>query len=152
MIDPTHNSLIADYYGPESRTKVYGFHRAANPIGLAVGSLGGGAARHLFGCKAPFLVFPFVTAVVVFFALTKLREPVRGRFERLAEGASEEVSNTEETAPSFAESWRICNQVQTLRRIWLSLPFLATAIIGLGSLTSVVLRGRLRAQRSQPRS
>ena len=137
VVDPTHNSLIADYYGPEHRTKVYGFHRSANSIGQIIGPLAGGVIALVLGWRAPFLVFPAITAVAVFFAVTKLREPVRGRFERLAEGATEEVSNTEEEAPSFAESWRICNQVQTLRRIWMSLPFLATAIIGLGSLTSV---------------
>ena len=137
VVDPTHNSLISDYYEPEHRTKVFGFHRAANPIGQALGALAGGFLAGAIGWRAPFLIFPMLTAVVVVFAFTKLREPVRGRFERLAEGATEEVSNTEEAAPSLAESWRICNQVQTLRRIWMSLPFLATAIIGLGSLTAV---------------
>ena len=137
VVDPTHNSLISDYYGPEHRTKVFGFHRAANPFGQVVGALLGGLLAGALGWRAPFLIFPLLTAAAVVFAALKLREPVRGRFERLAEGASEEVSNTEEEATSFAESWRICNQVQTLRRIWMSLPFLATAIIGLGSLTSV---------------
>ena len=137
VVDPTHNSLISDFYGPEHRTKVFGFHRAANPVGQVIGSLLGGLLAMLLGWRAPFLIFPILTALAVAFAATKLREPVRGRFERLAQGASEEVSNTEEEATSFAESWRICNQVQTLRRIWMSLPFLATAIIGLGSLTAV---------------
>jgi branched-chain amino acid transport system ATP-binding protein len=137
VVDPTHNSLISDYYGPEHRTKVFGFHRAANPFGQVTGALLGGVLAGALGWRAPFLIFPLLTAGAVVFAATKLREPVRGRHERLAEGASEEVSNTEEEATSFAESWRICNQVQTLRRIWMSLPFLATAIIGLGSLTSV---------------
>jgi ABC-type branched-subunit amino acid transport system ATPase component/predicted MFS family arabinose efflux permease len=137
VVDPTHNSLISDYYAPEHRTKVYGFHRAANPVGQVVGYLLGGLLAGLLGWRAPFLLFPIATAVAVFFAVTKLREPVRGRLEREAQGASEEVAATEEEAPSFAESWRICNQVQTLRRIWLALPFLATAVIGLGSLTSV---------------
>jgi branched-chain amino acid transport system ATP-binding protein len=137
VVDPTHNSLLSDYYEPEHRTKVYGFHRAANPIGQALGYAGGGFLAFLFGWRAPFLVFPLLTAVAVFFAVTKLREPVRGRHERLAEGATDAIAGTEEEAPSFAEAWRICNQVQTLRRIWMSLPFLATAFIGLGSLTSI---------------
>ena len=137
VVDPTHNSLISDYYPPEHRTKVFGFHRAANPVGQVLGALGGGLLGGALGWRAPFLILPALTALAVIFAALRLREPVRGRFERLAEGASEEVSNTEEEATSFAESWRICNQVQTLRRIWMSLPFLATAIIGLGSLTSV---------------
>jgi branched-chain amino acid transport system ATP-binding protein len=137
VVDPTHNSLISDYYGPEHRTKVYGFHRAANPVGLVIGFAGGGLLANAFGWRAPFFVFPFFTGVAVFFAFTMLHEPIRGRQERMAEGATGAVADTEEEAPSFAEAWRICNQVQTLRRIWMSLPFLATAIIGLGSLTSV---------------
>ena len=137
VVDPTHNSLISDYYPPEHRTKVFGFHRAANPVGQVLGALGGGLLGGALGWRAPFLILPALTLLAVLFAAVRLREPVRGRHERLAEGATEEVSNTEEEATSFAESWRICNQVQTLRRIWMSLPFLATAIIGLGSLTSV---------------
>src|SRR5205085_1421021 len=42
VVDPTHNSLLADYYEPEHRTKVYGFHRAANPFGVAIGYVAGG--------------------------------------------------------------------------------------------------------------
>jgi ABC-type branched-subunit amino acid transport system ATPase component/predicted MFS family arabinose efflux permease len=137
VVDPTHNSLISDYYEPEHRTKVFGFHRAANPLGQVVGYAAGGLIAGALGWRAPFLIFPILTAIALFFAVTMLREPVRGRLERVAEGANDEVSNTEEEAPSFAESWRICNQVQTLRRIWMALPFLATAVIGLGSLTSV---------------
>ena len=33
VIDPTHNSLLADYYPIEARNKVYSTHRAANAVG-----------------------------------------------------------------------------------------------------------------------
>ncbi|HVM10771.1 MAG TPA: MFS transporter [Acidimicrobiales bacterium] len=135
--DPTHNSLLADYYEPEHRIKVYGVHRAANSVGQILGPLAGGFLAAAFTWRAPFLAFPIFTVLAIVFAVSKLREPVRGRFDRMAMGASEEIADTEETAASFAESWRICNQVMTLRRIWLSLPFLAASLIGLGSLTSL---------------
>ena len=135
--EPTHNSLLADYYEPENRIRVYSFHRMANAAGQILGPLTAGMLAAAFGWRAPFLVFPALTVAVIVYALAKLREPVRGRFERLSMGASDEVAATEETPPSFAESWRICNQVQTLRRIWLSLPFLAASLIGLTSLTSI---------------
>jgi ABC-type branched-subunit amino acid transport system ATPase component/predicted MFS family arabinose efflux permease len=138
--DPTHNSLLADYYPPEVRTPVYGFHRAANPVGLVIGPAVGGLLSHLFGWRVPFLVFWIPTFALVVVLLLKLREPVRGEFERRAMGADEEVATTEETAPSFAEGWRICNQVLTLRRIFYSLPFLAAALIGLTALTSLFYR------------
>src|SRR5690606_40803848 len=60
-----------------------------------------------------------------------LREPVRGRFERQAMGAGDEVAHTEEDAPSWAESSRIVWQVRSLRRVYIALPFVAIAIAGL---------------------
>jgi hypothetical protein len=57
----------------------------------------------------------------------RLHEPVRGAHERRASGVSEKAIATEEAAPSFAEGWRLVWQIPTLRRIWWSLPFLASA-------------------------
>ena len=52
-------------------------------------------------------------------------------------GASAETIATDEVPPSFAESVRILWAIGTLRRIWYALPFLATAFIGLATLTSL---------------
>jgi len=136
--DPTHRSLIADYYEPDVRTGVYGFHGAANAVGLFLGPLIAGVLSDRFGWRVPFLIFWIPTLLLVAAAIIKLREPIRGAWERRAMGANEEMANTEETAPSFAESWRICNEVKTLRRIFYSLPFLATALIGIGSLYAIM--------------
>ena len=136
MIDPTHNSLLADYYPIEVRNKVYSTHRAANAVGGFVGPLMAGLLAYAFGWRVPFLVFVIPTIVIAVLAL-RLHEPVRGRWERKATGAHADVVETEELAPSFAESWRIAHKVPTLRRIWWSLPFVAVALIGfvvLGSL------------------
>ena len=46
-------------------------------------------------------------------------------------GLSEDVAHTEEEAPSWAESFRIIWQVRTLRRMYIALPFVAIAIVGL---------------------
>ncbi len=135
---PTHNSLLADYYPPEVRTKVYGFHRVAESVGQFVGPLaGGGLALAIGTWRAPFLVFWVPTAVLVILALAMLRDPVRGGHERRAMGASDDAVETEEAAPSLGEAWRICYQVRTLRRIWYSLPFLAGAFVGLGAVYAV---------------
>ena len=53
-------------------------------------------------------------------------------------GASDEVANTEEVVPSFAESWRTVQKIPTLQRLWWSLPFLATALIGFVVLASLM--------------
>jgi ABC-type branched-subunit amino acid transport system ATPase component/MFS family permease len=136
--DPVHNSLLADYYPPDTRVKVYGFHRAANSLGQAAGPLIGGLLAFLFGWRWPFLLLWIPTAVLVYFAATKLKDPVRGRHERESMGASEEAINTEEAAPSMGEAWRICYQVKTLRRIWYSMPFPAVSLVGFSALANIM--------------
>ena len=68
----------------------------------------------------------------------RLREPKRGVFERRAAGASEAAAQTEEATPSFAESWRIVWKVESLRRIWYALPFLAVSLVGFSVLASLL--------------
>ncbi len=137
VIDPTHNSLLADYYPIEARSKVFSTHRAANAVGAFVGPISAGMLAYAFGWRVPFLVFVIPTVIFAFMAL-RLREPVRGKWEREATGASDDVVNTEETVPSFAESWRTVQKIRTLQRLWWSLPFLATALIGFVVLASLL--------------
>src|SRR6478735_7233823 len=110
VIDPTHNSLLADYYPIDSRSRVFSTHRAANAVGSFVGPLSAGLLAYAFGWRAPFLVFVIPTMVFALMAL-RLREPVRGRWERQAMGASDAVIATEETPPSYAESWRTVQKI-----------------------------------------
>lgn len=137
VIDPTHNSLIADYYPIESRTKVYSIHRAANAVGSFLGPLAAGLLAYSFGWRAPFLIFTIPTVIFAVLAL-RLRDPIRGRWERLATGAAPEIVDTEEAPPSFAESWRTVHKVRSLKRVWYSLPFLATGLIGFVTLASLL--------------
>ena len=137
VIDPTHNSLLSDYYPIESRTKVFSVHRAANAVGAFLGPLTAGLLAFYFGWRTPFIVFMVPTIVFAVLAL-RLREPIRGKWERKATGVSAEVVETEETAPSFSESWRTVHKVHSLRRIWYSLPFLATGLIGFVTLASLL--------------
>ena len=128
--DPVHNSLLADYYDIPVRSRVYSIHRYANPFGQLVGAVSAGVLASLFGWRVPFILFGAVTAVFVLLAL-RLRNPGRGHFERRAAGASDAVATTEETPPSWAESWRVLWGVRSLRRIYFSLPFVAIGIVGL---------------------
>ncbi|MCC5951936.1 MAG: MFS transporter [Acidimicrobiia bacterium] len=127
--DPTHNSLIADYYPMELRPRIYSFHRAANSVGQFIGPITAGLLATWFSWRVPFLVFAIPTVLLVLLGL-RLREPVRGARERRAMGASEEAIATEEDAPSFAEAWRMCWKIDSLRRIYRTLPFLAPAVAG----------------------
>jgi branched-chain amino acid transport system ATP-binding protein len=137
VIDPTHNSLIADYYPIESRSRVYSFHRAANAVGAFVGPLTAGMLAFYFDWRVPFLVFVIPTVIFAVLAL-RMKEPVRGRWERHATGASQDIIDTEEESPSFAESWRTAHKVKSLQRIWWSLPFLATSLIGFVTLAALL--------------
>ncbi|MFP5489112.1 MAG: MFS transporter, partial [Acidimicrobiia bacterium] len=137
VIDPTHNSLIADYYPIESRSRVYSFHRGANAVGAFVGPLTAGLLAYYFDWRVPFLVFVIPTAIFAFLAMG-LRDPVRGKWERQATGASQEIIDTQEESPSFAESWRTAHKVQSLQRIWWALPFLATSLIGFVALAALL--------------
>ena len=136
VVDPTHNSLIADYFAPEHRSKVYSFHRAANAVGAFLGPLLAGVIAYSFGWRAPFFVFAVPTLIVVVLGL-RLREPLRGSHERRAMQASEAAISTEEAPPSFGEGWRLCNRIESLRRIWWSLPFLAASLLGFVSIASL---------------
>ncbi|HEU5082665.1 MAG TPA: MFS transporter [Acidimicrobiales bacterium] len=135
--DPTHNSLLADYYEPDTRIRVYGFHRAANYVGQTLGPLIGGGLAVAFSWRAPFFIFWIPTAILVLIGLRRLEDPIRGYHERRAGGADEEASATEEDEPSLGEAWRLCMQVRTLRRIWYSLPALAVSLVGFSSLSAI---------------
>ncbi len=137
VVDPTHNSLLADYYEVTARPRVYSAHRAANAVGSFMGPLAAGVLGSAFGWRVPFVVFAIPTFVFVVLAW-RLAEPVRGAHERRAAGASEEAIATEEPAPSFAEAWRIVWKIESLRRIWYALPFLAASLIGFASLAGLV--------------
>jgi ABC-type branched-subunit amino acid transport system ATPase component/predicted MFS family arabinose efflux permease len=128
--EPVHNSLLADYYDIPARPRVYAVHRYANALGQFLGPMIGGLVAFSLGWRAPFVLFAVVSAVFVVLTF-RLREPIRGHFERRAMGASDEVVATEEQAPSWAESFRIVWQVRSLRRMYTALPFLAIAIVGL---------------------
>lgn len=136
VVDPTHNSLLADYYDIGDRPKVYSVHRAANALGQFLGPLSAGLLAAWFSWRVPFVVFGIPTLIFVLLAL-RLREPNRGFWERKAMGSDGAVLTTEDVPPSYAESWRVVWQVSTLRRIFYALPFLALAIIGLASLVSL---------------
>ncbi len=137
VVDPTHNSLLSDYYEPSIRPRIFSVHRAANAVGAFVGPLAAGFLAAAYGWRVPFFVFVAPTLVFVVLAWW-LKPPVRGGHERRAMGASEEAVATEEDSPSFAEAWRLVWKIETLRRIWYSLPFLAASLIGFVSLASLL--------------
>lgn len=137
VVTPTHSSLLADYYEPAARVKVFSAHRLASSVGQIVGPLSAGLLASAFGWRTPFLVFGLPTIVLVLLAL-RLREPVRGVHERRAAGAPEAVAATEERAEGPWASLRALAGVRTVRRIWMAAPFLGIALFGIPNLLSLV--------------
>jgi len=138
VVEPTHNSLLADYYPPESRARVYYTHRLANSVGQLSGPAIAGVLATLFTWRTPFVVFAAPTAVFVVLAL-RLREPKRGYWDKRVAGATDEEANAEvpELPLTFSESWRMLWQVRTLRRVYLALPFLTASLLGLATLLNL---------------
>ena len=136
VIDPTHNSLLADWYAPNQRPAVFSFHRAGNSVGIILGALLAGTLGYAFSWRVPFLIFAIPTFILAFLAF-RLKEPIRGRFEREAAGADKDVAELAEEPPSMTEAWRLCWKVDTLRRLFASLPFVAIAVVGYATLSSL---------------
>jgi predicted MFS family arabinose efflux permease len=136
VVTPTHFSLLADYYPPEIRPKVFGTHRAANSLGQFVGPIVAGGLALWLGWRAPFVLFTVPTVVFVALAL-RLREPARGVHDRRAAGATDAACLVEEAPPRFLAGCRMLWRIRSLRRIWYAMPFAAVVIVGLGSLFSI---------------
>ena len=69
VVDPTHNSLIADYYEPIVRPRVFSAHRAANAVGAVHRAAHRRPAGRGVRLAAPFFVFAAPTLVFVVLAL-----------------------------------------------------------------------------------
>ena len=138
VVFPTHNSLLSDYYPIASRPKVFAGHQAGNVLGQLFGVLVGALLATAFNWRVPFVVFAIPVVLIVILGL-KLREPVRGRFEREAAGIDDEAEHLAEIEPppSYAEAYRMVWKIGTLRRIFGALPFLAASIVGFAAFASL---------------
>jgi len=136
-LNTTHRSLLSDYYPIESRARVFYAHSFANNIGQILGPLTAGALGAVAGVSAPFFILSIPTFALVVVATTRLREPKRGVFERLAAGADTETAEVEEKAAGFSETFRVLFNNKSARRIYYSLPFITVASLGLGQILNL---------------
>lgn len=137
VVEPTHFSLLADYYSPPARVKVFSVHRQANSVGQILGPLLAGVLAYFLGWRAPFFLFAIPTVLFVLLAL-RLREPVRGYHERVAAGGDHDTAARADTPETVRGSLRVLGQVRTIRRIWAAVPFLAIALFAIPNLLSLV--------------
>lgn len=126
---PIHYGLIGEFYSPRSRTRAFGIHSLANPVGGVVAAVVGGALADAFGWRLPFLLFGIPTVIAIVVAL-RLPEPERGRFE---------VAHPPEDAPSMRDAWRTLYQLRSLRYQWFGLAWCGGAVVGIGTLVPFFL-------------
>lgn len=134
MNDSIHNSLLADYYSPESRAEVFGIHRNAVYLGSIAGAALTGAVGALFGWRVTFAVLLVPLLAVVFYAL-RLQDPLRGGTD---DEAAALAAEHEEPVP-FAEARRILNSVRTLRRQYVAWLFIGAGVLPLAYLLPLFL-------------
>ena len=137
VVTPTHSSLLADYYPPQARVKVFSAHRLASSTGQIIAPLLAGSLAMWLGWRAPFLLFAIPSIVLVLLA-ARLREPVRGFHERRAAGADDAAALIEQPPVSARAAVRELSRIRTIRRIWFAAPFLAIALFGIPTLLSLV--------------
>jgi branched-chain amino acid transport system ATP-binding protein len=135
-VGPTHNPLIADWYPINSRPRVYSFYFGSNAVGAFLGPILAGLLAAWLGWRAPFIALSVPVVILVLLGL-RLRDPSRGIQERKAMGVTDALL-TEEPPPSFAEGWRMVWKIESLRRIFFALPFLAASLVGFASLASLL--------------
>jgi ABC-type branched-subunit amino acid transport system ATPase component/predicted MFS family arabinose efflux permease len=146
-VGPTHNSLIADWYPINARPRVYAFHYSALTFGAFFGPILAGTLASEFSWRAPFLVLAIPGVILILCGL-RLKEPSRGIQERLAMGVVD-ARETEEPPPSFSEGWRMTWKIESLRRIFCAVPFLAASLIGFSSLASILYQTEFHLSVSQ---
>jgi branched-chain amino acid transport system ATP-binding protein len=133
------SSLLPDYYPPAVRGRAFAFRGLALTMGGAVVILPAGVFLDRFGWRATYVATGALTALVGVYALVKLREPVRGYFERRDLGASDDVARLEDEPPSFGEAWRTIWGIRTLRRIFIGDIFSAAGSAIFSSLAGFYL-------------
>ncbi len=113
-------SLLADYYPPETRGKVFALLGLFATAGSVLVPLGVSQLIGEFGWRATYLALSIPVVLVGIYALLRLREPVRGYFERKTLGATEDEAIVVDEPPSFGEAARTVFGIRTQRRLFMA--------------------------------
>ncbi len=117
-------SLLADYYPPDTRGRAFALVAILARLPRVGGPLLVGLLVVWIGWRNVFTLTGIPLMLMGVVALVRLREPVRGYWERRALGASDDVARTEDEPVSFGEGWRAVWSVRTLRRLFVAEIFL----------------------------
>jgi branched-chain amino acid transport system ATP-binding protein len=121
---PVHTSLLTDYYPPQVRGRVFGFHRSGDAWAAILGPALAGLIAYALGWRYAFFLLAIPTFIFVWLAM-RLVEPVRG----ITDDPDAAVEAAEEDAVPFSRAVRWLYSVPTLKRI-----FFASFCTGLGGI------------------
>jgi MFS family permease len=115
---PGMYSLVADYFGPQMRSKIYGLLQLAQPVGYLMGMILAlmvapqleGIIFHLEGWRTIFLITGSLGIVIGFLIFFGVKEMPRGKAEPEFEGM-EEIAK-------FEFSWKAARQIFQTRTMW----------------------------------
>ena len=139
---PVHNSLIADAYPVAGRARAFAVHAFANPVGVALGPLLAGGIAVLAGGDEGWR-WAFALVAVPGFALAfvaaRLKEPARGRFERIAVEGAETAALYEPERTSIALAFARLKRIRTFYFILVGVGALGFALFSLPVFVSLFL-------------
>ena len=118
-------ALLTDYYPAESRGKAFALLGAMDNIPQLVAPLLAGYLVTQIGWRITNVLFALPLIILGVAILFLLKEPVRGYMERRALGVSDDIARVEDEPKSFAEAFRLCFAIRTLRRVFLAIMFLS---------------------------
>ncbi|MBA3652854.1 MAG: MFS transporter [Actinobacteria bacterium] len=129
--EPSHRSLITDYYPPRALGTTFTFYLvASSAIALVAGPVGGGLGQ-VFGWRSVFVVLAFPTLAGAWL-LGRLTDPGRG--------ASVGLKLDNEERPSFGEGFRRLAAIRSLRRTWWAAAFFGGGVVAFASLRNVFFK------------
>ncbi|RNL86052.1 MFS transporter [Halostreptopolyspora alba] len=80
--NPASSSLLADYYPPSTRAKVFGWVRLTQYAGLSIGTIFGGVVGQAFGWRWAYACM-VIPGLLVAYLCWRLREPSRGFLDQV---------------------------------------------------------------------
>lgn len=126
--DPVQQSLLSDYTPVPARASVFSGRQIADNLGAMLGPLAFGVLAFAFGFRAPLVVVGVLALVVGVFSI-QLKEPRKGAQERAALGATGADLDLDDETLGFRPAARSLWSIQTIRLLWLSIPFLFGGVL-----------------------
>lgn len=137
--NPVSSSLLADFYPPLARGRVFAVQRLSFVIGTGIGIGVGGVVGEWLGWRAAFLAV-VVPGLVVAVLVSTLREPARGGLDGVTLGSPAAVlEEIEDTAPEigpggvrrYLREFRGILRIPTVRTIYFGLTVTVLGFTGI---------------------